>query len=1064
MNKAISFCLVIISLFQLVLAQDQPLLRHPAISPDGQAIAYSYQGDIWMMPVGGTPQRLTIHEAYEYKPRFSPDGSKISFNSDRFGNADVFVIGTEGGGAQRLTYHSARDEASSWASNEEILLTTRRVYFQVEREDEIAAVGLDGGTPVRYLDALGSEPVLSPDGRFVAFVKGNCRITREAYQGPANRDLWLYDTQNDTYHQLTTSPSQDLSPRWTGDRELYFMSARSGRYNIHAMTISDAGEVEGEIQAITAFMDHGLRYFDVDASGETMVFERMGGAFMMKSGEEPVALMPTMTADYRFDPIEHKRYSNDIDEYAVSPDGKNVALIIRGEVVLMRADEDQSRALNLTKHPYRDRDVAWLSDTTLIFASDREGQYDLFLLKSADPAQSDLFRTLKLETIRLTETPEDESNVVVSPDQSQVAYLRGRGELLVSGISEAGLLEAPATLLDGWSTPEGVSWSPDGKWLAYSLEDLDFNSEIYIHKADDSIEPVNVSMHPKSDYDPVWSPDGSRLGFLSVRNNGDSDVWFAWLKEEDWEKTQQEWEAGDDLRGVIVEEDTSESDDIQIDLENIYRRLTQVTELSGNEYGLAIGPKGEKFYYITNGGGRTTGSGDRDLYEIKWDGSDNKAITQGGASPYGVSLSPKKDYFYHLNRGGTLGRIKVGSTKSKRLSFNVTIDIDHVAERQQILDEAWRVLDAGFYDPNFHGQDWDQLREIYSPWALNASSDVDFASISNWMLGQLNASHMGIYSGDRAETQRERTGLLGVALEPVKSGLKVTHVVPGSPADRSASRLMTGDVITSINGNPVGQGVNIYQYLINQVNEEVLLSVLGEEGEREVVIRPTSSLRSELYDEWVEERRQLTEQYSNGRLGYLHVQGMNWPSFERFERELTAAGLGKEGLLIDVRFNGGGWTTDYLMAVLSVQQHAYTIPRGAAENLEKEHLNYRETYPFGERLPLAWWTKPAATLCNATSYSNAEIFSHAFKTLDRGPLVGEPTFGAVISTGGASLINGARVRLPFRAWYVKATEENMELGPAVPDIILTNAPDAKAKGTDAQLEAAVNALLEGIDE
>ncbi|HSG28372.1 MAG TPA: S41 family peptidase, partial [Candidatus Krumholzibacterium sp.] len=340
----------------------------------------------------------------------------------------------------------------------------------------------------------------------------------------------------------------------------------------------------------------------------------------------------------------------------------------------------------------------------------------------------------------------------------------------------------------------------------------------------------------------------------------------------------------------------------------------------------------------------------------------------------------------------------------------------------------------------------------------------DVRDMFNVMAGQLDASHMGMYGGDQGDMQREVTGLLGVEIEQKKDGVKIVRVVPGSPADREVSRLEAGETITAVDGGTVGEKVNFYSLLTNTAGTKILLTVKDGKGkEREVVIRPAATLQNELYDEWVKDRRAITEKESGGRLGYLHIQAMGWESFERFEREFAAAGVGKDAIVIDVRFNGGGWTTDYLMAVLNVDQHAYTIPRGAVKSLEKENRKFQDYYPYAERLPFYPWMKPSIALCNENSYSNAEIFSHAYKTLDIGTLVGKPTFGAVISTGGRRLIDGSLIRLPFRAWYVKATGENMEHGPAVPDIVVDDPPECKAKGTDPQLSRAIKELLSQLE-
>jgi len=561
-------------------------------------------------------------------------------------------------------------------------------------------------------------------------------------------------------------------------------------------------------------------------------------------------------------------------------------------------------------------------------------------------------------------------------------------------------------------------------------------------------------MHPRGDYSPVWSPDGSKLGFMSGRNNGDNDVWFAWLKEKDWEKTRQDWD-------MMEDEKKKDSDgvEVNIDLKNIHRRLVQVTSLPGNESDVAISKDGETFFFVTNRNSRQSYNADQDLYQVKWDGSERKALTKGNTRPYAVQMDPKAKNLYYISRGGSLSFMDASKGKSSRIPFKAVMDIEYAEEREQKFEEAWGIINDNFYDPNFHGQDWKALKKQYKPYCMAASTDQDFQDMFNNLLGQINASHMGLYGGSRADNENERTGLLGVELKTVKDGMEITRVVPNSPADKEESKLFAGDIITAVDGIELDEITNFYSLFTNKAGEQIILNVDGKNGSREVIIRPTSSLREEKYEAWVERKSKLTEQYSNGRLGYIHIQGMNWTSFERFERELAASGMNKEGIVIDVRFNGGGWTTDYLMAVLSVKQHAYTIPRGAADNLEEENQKFKEYYPYSERLPLSAWVKPSVAMCNERSYSNAEIFSHAYKTLDLGTLVGTPTFGAVNSTGGVGLADGSYVRLPFRAWYVKATNKNMENQPAVPDIHVDNPPDSKRKGEDPQLERAVQELL-----
>ena len=1059
------------------LAQNtDPFLRHPAVHPDGSTIAFSYQGDLWTVSAdGGRAERLTIHEAYEGRPRWRPDGSQIAFTSDRYGNDDIYVMDAGGSTPTRLTYHSTPDALGGWTPDGDLLFSTRRTYAQAEWMDEVYQVDADGGTPDRLLDAVGASPRMSPDGRFVAFEQGYNRTSKKGYEGPADRDVWVYDTENDDYARITTYEGNDHHPVWTGPRTLLYISEKSGTYNVHRRSITDQGAADGEGDAVTTYENDGVRALSASSDGSVIAYERQTDVYVIEDGGEPRRLDVTVPADYRFDPVEQKKLTDGLRDYSVSPDGEQVALVLRGELFLMQNETEEPRTTRLTEHAYRDRDVAWTSDSTLVFASDRNGgQYDLYRLESADSEHpGDLYDALQHEVTRLTDTPEDERILAMAPDRSHVAFRRGsmtsygEGQLVTATVSADGLSDE-TVLVEGWNAPTDVAWSPDSEWLAYSKANLNFNSEIYVHAANDSKGPVNVTKHPRGDSEPVWSPDGSKLGFVSERTSAGSDVWFVWLQEEDWEKTERDWEEVEEDEEEASGEETENGEEedppsVEIDLKNIHDRLERVTALPGNEDDPVIGKDGETFYFVAGKSGWAADyDTEVDLYSIEWDGEERTRITQGGVEPTKVRLTPDRTQVTFAHSKGKLARVPTKSKELEQLPFAAAMEVHHEKERAQIFEEVGRALQQGFYDPNFHGDDWDSLRTKYRPWAMAASTTRDFMHTVNLMLGELNASHMGYSSGERAETQTERTGRIGVELDPVDNGVEVQRVVPRSPAARETSTLREGDVITAVDGTPVSEAGNVYKLLEGTVEEKVLLDVSGPDGEeRTIRIRPTNTLQDALYREWVEERKELVEEYSDGRLGYIHVEGMNWESFEHFERELYASGHDKEGLIVDVRFNGGGWTTDYLMTVLNVRRHAYTIPRGATDDLQQNHENFRGHYPFGERLPYAAWTKSVATLANENSYSNAEIFSHAFKNLDHGPLVGQPTFGAVISTGGLRLIDGSFVRMPFRAWYVYQTDENMEHGPARPDIRVQNPPAVKSEGEDPQLRRAVEVLLNG---
>ena len=401
------------------------------------------------------------------------------------------------------------------------------------------------------------------------------------------------------------------------------------------------------------------------------------------------------------------------------------------------------------------------------------------------------------------------------------------------------------------------------------------------------------------------------------------------------------------------------------------------------------------------------------------------------------------------------------STKGKAgdpMPFTARYEIDVPARRAAVFDEAVRTIGEWFYDPDLHGLDLERYAAIYRPWALAASTDADFSDVMNGLLGEFNASHMGYR---RFSEGGESTGSIGALYDPSAGGpgLLVREVLLDAPASRVDVGLEAGDRLLAVDGREIDARTNVYELFTETAGQPVRIRFQDEGGEaKESIVRPEplGASRQRRYETWVRQRAAIVDELSGGRLGYFHVQSMSMGPFEEFEQALFSAGDGKEGLIIDVRSNGGGWTTDYLMAVLDVKRHAYTVARGASSKVK--------AYPQ-RRLPLAAWTKPALAMCDEESYSNAEIFSWAFQTLGIGKVVGNTTFGAVISTGGTRLLDGALLRLPFRGWYVAGSGVNMEKQGAVPDVLVERPPvEDTAADVDTQLARAVEVFLEGLED
>jgi len=1051
MTKKIVILLAIVLNSNLLISQNA-LIRKPSISPDASKMAFSYHGDIWVYHFSNQQtNRLTVNQAYESDPIWNDKGTKIAFTSNRKGSVNIFTTNLNGGVPTQITQYPTTDAPTDWRKGT-IIFSTNRVYKGPEWDGAIYKVNENGSTPQRYLTALGSQASISPNGNLVAYVKGACRISREDYNGPAQRDVWIYNVKTKKYHQITTSKKNDHTPRWDEKGNLYFVGAQSGRYNIYKMMLNDDGSSKGSPKQLTKLNKNGVLAYSVSNNG-TIVYNSEISVFKIENGSTR-KLNLTLATDNRFNLEETKTVRANISDVSVSPDGKLIALSINGEIFVKENNKEKSRTNNVSNHPFRDDSPFWIDNNTLGFVSDRDGQNELYSVVSEDD-KVNLSRSLKTKVSKLTTNKIDVFSPLMSPDKKKISYRVGRSQLMISEVVN-GKIEKGTSYSNTWAEAEGVAWSPDSKYIAYSQEDLNFDSEIYIQSVANKVIKMNVSMHPRSDIRPTWSSDGKKLSFISNRagdrNGINYDTWMVWLQKSDWEKTKTDFKEGDYYQPKKEKKDKKESKKVkvQIDQERIFDRLVQVTNWAGNEFG-ALFSSDSKSIYISATNPATNKSG---LYKVKLTGETPKQVK--GVANVG-SFDIYKETLYFTSRG-KLKSLNTKNDKVTSFSHVATYTTNFRKQAAQVFDEGVRAITAGFYDPQFHGYNWKSIVKRYRPWVLAATTQQDYSFVFNNMLGQLNASHMGYRGGNPEKVSSDKVGLLGLDVTNVQDGVRINYVLPNSAAAKTNVALKVGDVITAINGKKIEKNTNFYSLLKNTSGKEILLALStgNEVVVRTEITRKISQLR---YEEWINSRKKLVDQYSNGKLGYIHIQGMNLPSFERFERELKASGYGKKGIVIDVRYNGGGWTTDRLMAVLTVQQHSYTVPRGASSNLKRDNQKFKNNYPFNERAILSVNRKPLVALANENSYSNAEIFAHAFKSFKLGKLVGQPTFGAVISTGGHRLQNGF-IRMPFRAWYVKESGLNMENGPAVPDFVVANKPGWKARGEDDQLKKAVEVLLQ----
>ncbi len=665
---------------------------------------------------------------------------------------------------------------------------------------------------------------------------------------------------------------------------------------------------------------------------------------------------------------------------------------------------------------------------------------------------------LRFEVTPVVQSDELTYSPTPSPDGKKLIYLQERGDVVLMDI-ESG---EKRVILESWSDPD-VVWAADSTHVVFATTDLNFNADIFLldtrlNEDGSSNDPINLTRHPDLDHSPQLSADGKVLTFLSDRdgNNWEWDVYAIHLDHDldgmrryELDSYYEDAVASSKKRAPLDVNDPVEIDPFEFDVDDAYLRVRRLTSTPESENNLVMAPGANRIAFTVGGS----------FVSVDQYGKERKTINSSGVSDPRVSLDGKSVSFVS---GGQAKSAGMTGGNAKTYSIDADLVIDTHAEREQKFSEAAGRFGMNFYHPTLKGLDWEGMSARYHDLAMQTRTNAAFQRVMNFMFGELDGSHTGIWGGDGFSAKSANNGYLGVDATPVADGYRIDRIYKGGAVDLMDDGVQVGDVVISIDNTPLS-GQDLHNVLAGTNGREVLVEYSRanpDSGEQETLFgmaTPKSYGSNSVirYAQEVLDRQAEVDEQSEGRLGYLHIRSMGAASVRDFERDLFAAADGKDGLIIDVRDNGGGWTTDVLLASLTAPTHAYTIPRGANPDLVQP-----DSYPRDRRLIYAY-SRPIVVLINENSFSNAEIFAHAIRTADRGRLVGVPTFGGVISTGSFRLIDGTTVRRPFRGWYLPDGTD-MENNGAEPDVYVKQTPTDEAAGEDPQLEAAVKDLLKTI--